>query len=199
MSEVTLLLERAEAGDPKAAEELLPLVYAELRSLAAAKMAREMPGQTLQPTALVHEAWLRLGADAQPSWQNRAHFFSAAGEAMRRILIEKARRRQSIRHGGGQERVDIDDIEIGVPEGDDRLLAIHETLDKLAEKDPLKADLVRLRFFVGLSEREIAEALGLSERTIERHWAYTKVWLLHEIQESELNQARAQNFSHKRS
>src|SRR5262245_52827727 len=141
-------------------------------------MASEAAGQTLQPTALVHEAWLRLGGDQPPHWQSRAHFFAAAGEAMRRILIEKARRRQRVRHGGDQERVDIDDLEIAAPEDDERLLAVHGALDRLAHEDPVKADVVKLRFFVGLSDREVAEALGVTERTIERHWAYAKVWLL---------------------
>src|SRR5262245_45989317 len=183
MSEFTRILERAREGDPKAAEELLPLVYDELRRVAAVKMANEAAAQTLQPTALVHEAWLRLGGDQQPQWQNRAHFFAAAGESMRRILIEKARRRQRVRHGGGQERVDIDGIEIAAPEDDERLFAVHGALDRLAQEDSVKADVVKLRFFVGLTDREVAEALGVTERTIERHWAYAKVWLLRAMRE----------------
>lgn len=183
MSDFTQVLERAQNGDSQAAGELLPLVYCELRKLAAIQMARETPGHTLQPTALVHEAWLRLGGDQQPNWKNRAHFFAAAGEAMRRILIDKARRRQSIRHGGGQERVQVDEIEIAAPEDDERLLAINEALDRLAEEDPLKANVVKLRFFVGLNQLEVARALDLSERTIERHWAYAKVWLLRAIRQ----------------
>ena len=181
MSDVTRILDRVQQGDPKAADELLPLVYEELRHLAAHKMANEVPGQTLQPTALVHEVWLRLGGDQQPHWQNRAHFFAAAGEAMRRILIEKARRRQRARHGGGQERVDLDAIEIAAPEDDERLLAVHDALDRLAQEDPMKAQVVKLRFFVGLSDREVAEALGVTERTVERHWSFAKVWLLRAI------------------
>jgi RNA polymerase sigma factor (TIGR02999 family) len=185
MSEVTQVLEAMSRGDARAAEELLSLVYAELRKLAAAKMAHEAPGHTLQPTALVHEAWLRLGGNAPPAWQNRAHFFSAAGEAMRRILIRaRARRRQRLRHGGGQERVDIAELEIAAPEDDQRLLSIHELLDALAKEEPAKADVVKLRFFVGLSEREIAEALGVTERTVERHWACAKVWLLRAMQQT---------------
>ncbi len=177
VSDVTRILEAIQAGQTQVAEELLPLVYDELRRIAAAKMVREQPGQTLQPTALVHEAWLRLGGDTQPAWENRAHFFAAAGEAMRRILIEKARRRERARRGGGLERVALDDFDIAAPEADERLLQIHDALDRLAVEDPVKADVVKLRFFVGLSEREAAEALGVSERTIERHWAYAKVWL----------------------
>ena len=183
VNDLTRILNRVQQGDPKAAEELLPLVYEELRRLAAQKMANDAAGHTLQPTALVHEAWLRLGGDQQPRWQNRAHFFAAAGEAMRRILIEKARRRRRRRHGGGQERVDLDEIEIAAPEDDDRLLAVHEALDRLAHEDLVKSDVVKLRFFVGLSDREVAEALGISERTVERCWAYAKVWLLRAIRE----------------
>lgn len=185
MSEVTQVLDAMARGDARAAEDLLSLVYGELRRIAASKMAQESPGQTLQPTALVHEAWLRLGADEQPAWQNRAHFFGAASEAMRRILIDRTRRRQRIRHGGEQERVDIDEVEIAAPEDDERLLSIHERLDELAREDAAKADVVKLRFFVGLSEREIAEALGVTERTVERHWAYAKVWLLRAIQRNQ--------------
>jgi len=183
VNDLTRILNRVQQGDPKAAEELLPLVYEELRRLAAQKMANAAAGHTLQPTALVHEAWLRLGGDQQLRWQNRAHFFAAAGEAMRRILIEKARRRRRRRHGGGQERVDLDEIEIAAPEDDDRLLAVHEALDRLAHEDLVKSDVVKLRFFVGLSDREVAEALGISERTVERCWAYAKVWLLRAIRE----------------
>jgi len=182
---VTRILEAIQAGRSQAAAELLPLVYDELRRIAAVKMAQERPGQTLQPTALVHEAWLRLGGDSQPAWQNRAHFFAAAGEAMRRILIEKARRRQRVRHGGGLERVELDDFDLAAPEADERLLQIHDALDRLADEDPVKADVVKFRFFVGLSDREVAEALGVSERTIERHWAYAKVWLWRAVRDRE--------------
>jgi RNA polymerase sigma factor (TIGR02999 family) len=181
VSDVTRILEAAQNGDPTAADQLLPLVYDELRKLAAAKMAQEKPGQTLQPTALVHEAWLRLVGSENHRWENRAHFFAAAAEAMRRILIEKARRRQRLRHGGGQERVDLDEIAIIAPESDERLLQVHEALDRLAAEDKVKADVVKLRFFVGLTDREVADALGLSERTVERHWAYAKPWLFRQI------------------
>ncbi len=188
MSRITTILAATQEGDSQAAQELLPLVYDELRRLAAAKMAREAPGQTLQPTELVHESWLRLGGDQQPNWENRAHFFAAAGEAMRRILIEKARRRQRLRHGGALERVELDAFELSAPEEDERLLAVHECLDKLAHADPIKANVVKLRFFVGLTDREIAEALGVSERTVERHWAYAKVWLLEAVRSQDGSQ-----------
>jgi RNA polymerase sigma factor (TIGR02999 family) len=174
-----------ETCAPEAARELSSIVYAELRKLAAYKMAQEAPGQTLQPTALVHEAWLRLVRKSDRTFQNRAHFFNAAGEAMRRILIERARRRQCIRHGGGQERVDMPDDHVAAPESDDRLLAVHDALEQLAVEDPVKARVVNLRFFVGLSDREVGEALGISERTVERYWAYSKAWLFRRLGEDE--------------
>lgn len=167
-----------------AAAELLPLLYTELRKLAAAKMARELPGQTLQPTALVHEAWLRLAGGEQQTWQNRAHFFAAAAEAMRRILIDNARRKRAQRHGGGQERVELPEDGIAAPTDDDQLLAVHEALDQLAAQDPRKAELVKLRYFVGLSVEESAELLGISAPTAKRDWAYAKAWLFNQIQES---------------
>jgi len=182
VSDLTLILQQMERGDPQAADRLLPLVYDELRRIAAGKMAREPAGQTLQPTALVHEAWLRLGGDEQPTWQNRAHFFGAAAEAMRRILIDRARRRCALRHGGGQERVDIDDLELAAgTENDDQLLAIHEALDELAARDPQKAELVKLRYFAGLTIEEAALALGISEPTAKRWWTFARTWLYQEI------------------
>jgi RNA polymerase sigma factor (TIGR02999 family) len=184
VADVTVMLQRLEQGDAQAAEELLPLVYEELRKLASAKMARESPGQTLQPTALVHEAWLRLGGDRQPDWQNRAHFFASAAEAMRRILIERARRRQARRHGGELERVDVNDSALGIaaPEtNDDELLAVHETLERLARLDVRKAEVVKLRYFVGLSIEETAEVLGIAVPTAKRDWAYARAWLFKEI------------------
>ena len=178
MSELTVILQRWEQGDPRAAQELLPLVYDELRKLAAHKMAREAPGQTLQATALVHEAWLRLGGDAQPVWDNRGHFFAAAAEAMRRILIDQARRKRCGRHGGELERVDVAEIQVPAPEpATEELLAVHEALDELAALDARKAELVKLRFFVGLTFAEAAAVLGISEVTAKRDWAFARAWL----------------------
>jgi RNA polymerase sigma factor (TIGR02999 family) len=168
-----------ENGSSQAADRLLVLVYDELRRLAASKLARERPGHTLQPTALVHEAWLRLGADAQPVWQNRRHFFGAAAEAMRRVLIGNARRKHAARRGLGVRPVDIDapEIEIVTPVEDEDLLRVHEALDRLAAEDPRKAELVRLRYFAGMSIEEAAEALGVSNRTAKRDWTYARAWL----------------------
>ena len=177
VGDVTRILDLLQQGEARAAEELLPLVYDELRRLAAHKMAHELPGQTLQPTALVHEAWLRLAGSESQRWANRGQFFAVAAEAMRRILIERARRRHRLRHGGGKERVDVDEVEIAAPESDERLLQVHEALDRLALEDRQKAEVVKLRFFIGLTDREVVELLGLSERTVERHWAYAKAWL----------------------
>jgi RNA polymerase sigma factor (TIGR02999 family) len=181
MSEVTQVLDRVRQGDSKAAGELLPLVYDELRRLAAHRMAHESPGQTLQPTALVHEAWLRLVRTPEQNWQNRAHFFRTAAECMRRILIDNARRKQQIRHGGGQQRVAIENIELADEPDGQRLLQVNEALDRLATADPTKAEIVKLRFFAGLENREIAELLGISERTVERAWKFAKAWLLTEF------------------
>jgi len=166
---------------PRNQEEWLPLIYDELRKLAAQKMAHEAPGQTLQATALVHEAWLRLGGDQQPAWENRAHFFAAAAEAMRRILIDRARHRQAARHGGGAGRVSLEDLELAAEADDDQLLAMHEALDRLAAHDAAKAELVKLRFFVGLTMEQAARVLGYSEPTAKRHWAYARAWLFREI------------------
>lgn len=183
----TALWQRAEAGDVQAANQLLPLVYEELRQLAARKMARENPGQTLQATALVHEAWLRLGGDHQPPWQNRAHFFAAAAEAMRRILIDQARRKSAQRHGGQAERVelDLDSLELAAGMDEEQLLALHEALDALAAHDAEKAQLVKLRFFAGLTLVEAAKVLGISEPTAKRYWAYARAWLYRKITRGE--------------
>jgi RNA polymerase sigma factor (TIGR02999 family) len=183
MSDVTHILNAMQRGDSKAGIELLPLVYQELRQLAAGKMANELPGQTLQPTALVHDAWLRLVASDQQTWQNRAHFFGAAAEAMRRILIENARRKHALRHGGGQQRLDIQNVEIAAAATDDELLALNDALDKLAAQDKQKAELVKLRYFAGMNFEEAAEILGISVPTANRWWAYARAWLFKEIQQ----------------
>jgi RNA polymerase sigma factor (TIGR02999 family) len=185
MSQVTCILERAQQGDPKAAEELLPLVYEELRKLAAARMAHEKPGQTLQATALVHEAWLRLAGDTAPKFQNRAHFFGAAGEAMRRILIERARRRLSVKRGAGAQQLDVDEMEIASPiADDDALLALNEALEKFSTVDARKAELVKLRYFVGMSFEETAAALDIAVPTAKQWWAYARAWLAVEMRDN---------------
>jgi RNA polymerase sigma factor (TIGR02999 family) len=182
VSEVTRIINRVQQGDPKAAAELLPLVYDELRQIASAKMAHEMAGHTLQPTALVHEAWLRLaGNDGEAQFQNRAHFFGAAAEAMRRILIDRARRKQALRHGGDQQRVDLEEIEVAAPAEDEELLAVNEALDRFATVDARKAELVKLRYFAGLTTEEAAQVLGISEPTAKRWWAYARAWLFSEV------------------
>ncbi len=183
MSEVTRILDRAHQGDPKAAEELLPLVYGELRRLAAHKMANEVSGQTLQPTALVHEVWLRLSQQAGARWQNREQFYAMAAEVMRRILVDRARRRQARKHGGQLERVDLDAVESAAPVDDERLLQVHDALERLAAEDAGKAEIVKLRFFVGLNNAEVATLLGVSEKTVKRHWAFAKAWLARVIRE----------------
>lgn len=182
MSDVTQLLSAIDAGDPQAADQLLPLVYEELRRLAAAKLAREHPGQTLQATALVHEAWLRLtGAEQEKVWNSRGHFFGAAAEAMRRILVDRARQKGRIRHGGEFERVDLEHVTVATEDTDDTVLAIHEALERLAAESPQKAQVVKLRYFTGLSVEEVGQALGLSEATVRRHWAYARSWLYAEL------------------
>jgi RNA polymerase sigma factor (TIGR02999 family) len=184
MNEITQILAKIEGGDPAAAEHLLPLVYEELRKLAAARLAQEKPGQTLQATALVHEAYLRLigPANAQ-GFDNRGHFFSAAAEAMRRILIDRARRRASERHGGELIRKDLDTLDLAAPESSDDLLALDEALDQLAATDEKAAQLVKLRYFAGLTMEQVALALNISPRTADRMWAYARAFLYAEIYE----------------
>ena len=189
VSEVTRILIALEGGDAKSTEELLPLVYQELRRMAAQKMASERAGHTLQPTALVHEAWLKLVDAPSQSWQNRAHFLGAAAEAMRRILIERARRRNRQRRGSGVEHVDLDEFEIASPAPDDQLLQLSEALDRFAAEEPKHAELVKLRYFVGLRIEEAAEILGISEATANRWWAYSRAWLFSELNETP-NQVR---------
>jgi RNA polymerase sigma factor (TIGR02999 family) len=181
MSEITQILQAVGRGDSRASEELLPLVYDELRRHAAARMAREAAGQTLQPTALVHEAWMRLVGDGDRTWQNRAHFFGAAAEAMRRILIENARRKSRLKHGGDQVRLDLDQLELAATTPDEKILLIDEALERLRTQDPEKAQVVVLKFFGGYTNQEVAANLGVTERTIERHWAYAKTWLFQSI------------------
>ena len=185
MSEVTRILDSIAQGDPKAAEELLPLVYEELRRLAAHKMASEAPGHTLQPTELVHEAWIRLTAGKEPHWANRAHFFGAAAEAMRRILVQRARKRTAWKRGGRAERVSLDEMEIPMAAVDDeRLLAVDEALEKLAARHPRKAELVKLRYFTGLTFEEAAAVLGIAVPTAKEWWAYARAWLAVELRQS---------------
>jgi len=173
-----------QQGDPNAAEELLPLVYQELRRLAAGRMALEKGDQTLQPTALVHEAWLRLNGGAQlPSWNGRAHFFGAAAEAMRRILIERARSKAAIKRGAGWERVNLEKIDVAADANSDTLLFVNEALEKLEREDPKAAELVKLRFFGGLTLEESGEVLGFSERTAKRCWAFARAWLFQEMRQ----------------
>jgi RNA polymerase sigma factor (TIGR02999 family) len=184
MSDATLLLTAVEQGDPRAAEQLLELVYEELRRLANSKMARESPDQTLQPTALVHEAWLRLLGSSNPKFENRAHFFSAAAEAMRRILIDRARRKLTQRHGGGHERVNLEGQDLAAPDTDQQLLAVHEVLDKLAKEHPIQAEVVKLRYFAGMTNEEIADVLRISVSTAKNYWTFARTWIYHEIKNS---------------
>jgi RNA polymerase sigma factor (TIGR02999 family) len=177
VNDITLILQAVERGERKASEELLPAVYEELRRLAAARLAQEVSGQTLQPTALVHEAWLQLVGAGGRTWENRAHFFGAAADAMRRILVDKARRKSRIKHGGGQSRLDIDDLELADTTPDDNILLINEALQRLEQEDPEQARVVVLKFFGGLTNLEVAQSMGISERTVDRQWACAKARL----------------------
>ncbi|MBI1175881.1 sigma-70 family RNA polymerase sigma factor [bacterium] len=184
MNEITRILDAMKAGQTAAGGDLIPLVYDELRTMAANKMARERPGQTLQATALVHEAYLRLVGNEE-GWQNRAHFFGAAAEAMRRILIENARRKASRKHGGDLVKLDLSSIDVAINTDDEHLLRVDEALEKLTAKDPEAAQLIKLRFFTGLSNEDAAQAMGLSTRTATRLWAYARAWFFQEISKSE--------------
>jgi RNA polymerase sigma factor (TIGR02999 family) len=177
MSEVTRILDAMERGEPRAGEELLPLVYNELRRIAAHKMSGEAAGHTLQPTALVHEAWLRLAGSESGPWQNRSHFFGAAAEAMRRILVEHARRKQSQKRGGGAHREELDESHLVLAAPPDEILAVHEALDELEAEDPQAAELVKLRYFAGMTMDEVAAQLNLPKRTAESLWTYARTWL----------------------
>ncbi len=181
MSDITRILTAIDEGDTRAVDELLPAVYQELRQLAARKLARERPGQTLQPTALVHEAYLRLVGTEGQSWKGRTHFFGAAAEAMRRILIENARRKGRLKRGAGRRRVDLDEVRMDVEDPSTDILALDEALAKLEATDKVKADLVKLRYFAGLTVEQAADVLGISERTAKRYWAYARAWLYDEI------------------
>jgi RNA polymerase sigma factor (TIGR02999 family) len=187
--EVTRILSAIQNGDAQAAKELLPLVYDELRRLAAFKLAHENPGQTLQPTALVHEAWLRLGGQENQAWNGRPHFFGAAAEAMRRILIDNARRKRALRHGGGRQRVDLQEMEIAVALKDDALLEVNAALERFAAQDQQKAELVKLRYFTGFTIEEAAEILGVSTPTAKRWWSYARAWLHKEIEDQKNGRA----------
>jgi RNA polymerase sigma factor (TIGR02999 family) len=182
VNDVTVKLNAAERGEPGAAEELFVLLYAELRRNAAAKLNRELPGQTLQPTALVHEAWIRLVGDQNPTFSSRAQFFHAASEAMRRILIDRARRKRTQRHGGRYRRVDLEWFDPAAPEADERLLVVHEVLDKFACEYPDQAKLVKLKYFAGMTNEEVAEIMGISLSTVKNYWTFGRAWLLNEIQ-----------------
>lgn len=179
--DITRILHDIERGEEQASEQLLPLVYKELRQQAARQMAKEKSNHTLQPTALVHEAYLRLVGGEEQQWENRRHFFSAAAEAMRRILVENARRKQRIRHGGEWQRVELNGLDVAVTANDDQLMIVNEALAKLEEEDPESAELIKLRFFVGLPNVQAAKILNMSERTAKRNWAYARAWLFEEI------------------
>jgi RNA polymerase sigma factor (TIGR02999 family) len=182
MSDVTLILDAISRGESQASEKLLPLVYDDLRKLAAARMFQESAGHTLQPTALVHEAWLRLGGGQNQSWQNRAHFFSAAAEAMRRILVDHARRKAGLKHGGGQQRLNIEDLDLAGATPDEKILLIDEALEDLERVNSERARVVVLKFFAGMTNKEVAEALHVSKSTVDRHWECAKTWLVERIE-----------------
>jgi len=181
VSEITLILDEVARGNSAAAEELLPLVYDELRRIAAGRMAHEAAGQTLQPTALVHEAWLRMVGDGSRTWENRAHFFGAASEAMRRILIENARRKSCLKRGGNQQRVNLEDVDLTEASPDDKMLLIDEALEQLKAQDEEKSKIVVMKFFGGMTNQEVARSLGVTERTVERQWAYARAWMFRQI------------------
>jgi RNA polymerase sigma factor (TIGR02999 family) len=182
MSDVTLMLQAIGRGEERTLEELLPLVYEELRHLAAARMSSESAGHTLQPTALVHEAWMRLVSDGDRTWKNRAYFFAAAAEAMRRILIESARRKSRLKYGGGQERLNIADLELAETTPDEKVLLINDALEQLEAEQPERGRVVMLKYFGGLTNKEVAEMMGIGERTVDRHWVCAKEWLFRKVQ-----------------
>lgn len=184
MSDITQVLEAVTRGEKHASEELLPLVYEELRRLARMRMAGEAAGQTLQPTALVHEAWLRLVGDKNQNWKGRAYFFAAAAEAMRRILVEHARRKARLKHGGGQERVALEKLDLPQAAPDDKVLLVNEALEDLERSNPERARVVVLKFFAGMTNREVADTLGIGERSVDRHWLCAKAWLFQQLRQN---------------
>jgi RNA polymerase sigma factor (TIGR02999 family) len=182
MSDITLVLEAINRGESQASEKLLPLVYDELRNLAMARMLRESAGHTLQPTALVHEAWLRLVGESDKDWKGRAYFFAAAAEAMRRILVEHARKKSRLKHGGGKERLNIEDVDLVEATPDDKVLLVNEALENLERSQPERARVVVMKFFGGMTNEEVADMLGISQRSVDRHWVCAKAWLFKELQ-----------------
>lgn len=184
MSDITLVLDAINRGESQASDKLLPLVYDELRNLATARMLQESAGHTLQPTALVHEAWLRLVGDANRDWKSRAYFFSAAAEAMRRILVEHARRKTRLKYGGGQQRLNIEDLDLAEAPPDDKIVLVDEALEHLERSNPERARVVVLKFFGGMTNKEVADTMNISERTIDRHWVCAKAWLFQKLRDT---------------
>jgi RNA polymerase sigma factor (TIGR02999 family) len=182
MSDITLVLDAINAGESQAIDKLLSLVYSELRNLAAARMLQESAGHTLQPTALVHEAWLRLMSEGEQNWKSKAYFFAAAAEAMRRILVEHARKKASLKHGGRQERLNIEDLDLPDASPDDKILLVHDALNQLEQSNPERARVVVLKFFGGMTNKEVADTINISERSVDRHWVCAKAWLFQKLQ-----------------
>jgi RNA polymerase sigma factor (TIGR02999 family) len=183
MSDITLVLEAIDRGESQASEKLLPLVYNELRNLASARMLQESAGHTLQPTALVHEAWLRLAGDGKQNWKGRAYFFAAAAEAMRRILVEHARRKSRLKHGGGQQRLNIEDLQLAETPPDEKILLVEDALEQLERSNPERARVVVMKFFAGMTNKEVADMLDIGERSVDRHWVCAKAWLFQKLQD----------------
>lgn len=183
MSDITLVLDAINRGETEASDRLLPLVYGDLRNLAAARMLQEAPGHTLQPTALVHEAWLRLVGESNKNWRSRAYFFAAAAEAMRRILVEHARRKARFKHGGGQQRLNIEDLELAEATPDDKVLLVNDALEILERTNPERARVVLMKFYGGMTNKEVAELLGIGERSVDRHWVCAKAWLFQKLRD----------------
>src|SRR6185312_1614945 len=184
MSDITLVLDAINRGETEASDRLLPLVYSDLRNLAATRMLQEAPGHTLQPTALVHEAWLRLVGETNRDWKSRAYFFAAAAEAMRRILVEHARRKARFKHGGGQQRLNIEDLELAEATPDDKVLLVNDALENLERSNPERARVVLMKFYGGMTNKEVADLLGIGERSVDRHWVCAKAWLFQKLQEA---------------